>query len=292
VSLAVLITLTGCISGNGSGVSTGSSDGGDVEGGQVQTTTPSGRSLLTPRGGSDGRSRGFGGSGPVSTGLPADATLSALDSEQAAQVCQAVADAAGALLSESEITRLACTIAALTELSFMTDSSEVSIDQAMCDQLVSTCMSAAGGGDSFYSCDADTLDLAGCNATIGELEACIDDALSLAGTITSVLSCETLANPERIDPSALQDVMEVATCSAVQEQCPGLDLGDMRGINPGGVPSDVPGNDVPGNDVPPSASGCENTCEYFGDGDCDDGGPDADYSICGLGTDCDDCGPR
>jgi hypothetical protein len=37
---------------------------------------------------------------------------------------------------------------------------------------------------------------------------------------------------------------------------------------------------------------CENTCTYSNDGQCDDGGPGADYSICDLGTDCNDCGPR
>lgn len=39
-------------------------------------------------------------------------------------------------------------------------------------------------------------------------------------------------------------------------------------------------------------TGCENTCEFAGDGSCDDGGPGADTSLCELGTDCDDCGVR
>lgn len=37
---------------------------------------------------------------------------------------------------------------------------------------------------------------------------------------------------------------------------------------------------------------CSNDCWYPNDGDCDDGGPDADYSGCDYGTDCGDCGPR
>lgn len=37
---------------------------------------------------------------------------------------------------------------------------------------------------------------------------------------------------------------------------------------------------------------CESTCRYAGDGECDDGGPGAQYSVCELGTDCGDCGPR
>ncbi len=37
---------------------------------------------------------------------------------------------------------------------------------------------------------------------------------------------------------------------------------------------------------------CETSCPYDGDGECDDGGPGSDTSVCELGTDCSDCGPR
>lgn len=37
---------------------------------------------------------------------------------------------------------------------------------------------------------------------------------------------------------------------------------------------------------------CTNTCQYANDGECDDGGPNSDYSVCDLGTDCGDCGER
>lgn len=37
---------------------------------------------------------------------------------------------------------------------------------------------------------------------------------------------------------------------------------------------------------------CSNTCRFSEDGDCDDGGPGSDFSVCELGTDCSDCGPR
>ena len=40
------------------------------------------------------------------------------------------------------------------------------------------------------------------------------------------------------------------------------------------------------------ATGCENTCEFAFDGQCDDGGPDANTSLCEFGTDCSDCGAR
>jgi len=36
---------------------------------------------------------------------------------------------------------------------------------------------------------------------------------------------------------------------------------------------------------------CNNTCITAGDGECDDGRPGSLYSICELGSDCEDCGP-
>ena len=37
---------------------------------------------------------------------------------------------------------------------------------------------------------------------------------------------------------------------------------------------------------------CDDTCSDAGDGYCDDGGPFAQYNICGFGSDCSDCSPR
>ena len=47
-----------------------------------------------------------------------------------------------------------------------------------------------------------------------------------------------------------------------------------------------------GIDTSAAAPLCSNTCEYASDGDCDDGGPGSDFSVCEFGTDCNDCGPR
>ena len=49
-----------------------------------------------------------------------------------------------------------------------------------------------------------------------------------------------------------------------------------------------------GDPSPPSwgyyGSPASSSCSYFGDGDCDDGGPGAEYNACPLGSDCQDCG--
>lgn len=39
-------------------------------------------------------------------------------------------------------------------------------------------------------------------------------------------------------------------------------------------------------------AGCTDTCNFAGDGVCDDGGVGSTYNVCALGTDCTDCGPR
>lgn len=48
---------------------------------------------------------------------------------------------------------------------------------------------------------------------------------------------------------------------------------------------------------PPFAPGgnptvCYNSCYHSSDGDCDDGGPGEEYSLCEICSDCEDCGPR
>jgi hypothetical protein len=44
--------------------------------------------------------------------------------------------------------------------------------------------------------------------------------------------------------------------------------------------------------LPSVTAQCSNTCAHSNDGDCDDGGPGAQYTSCSLGTDCGDCGSR
>ena len=45
-------------------------------------------------------------------------------------------------------------------------------------------------------------------------------------------------------------------------------------------------------DLAGGTDSCSDTCLYARDGECDDGGPGADFHECPVGTDCGDCGPR
>lgn len=66
-----------------------------------------------------------------------------------------------------------------------------------------------------------------------------------------------------------------------------MTVGLFAGAGLGCTPEAGPGGGGSG-----TAGLCTNTCRYAYDGDCDDGGPNADYSLCALGTDCADCGVR
>jgi len=90
---------------------------------------------------------------------------------------------------------------------------------------------------------------------------------------------------------------EYAECS-LGSDC--TDCGNRPDIDPAAPlppPSDT---DLSPVRPPPSPSpspfgegdGCSEICSHASDGDCDDGGPGSEYSICRLGTDCTDCGVR
>jgi hypothetical protein len=70
--------------------------------------------------------------------------------------------------------------------------------------------------------------------------------------------------------------------------CPyGTDCGDCGPRDGAGDP----GGD-PGGFPPPGGGWCSDDCPWAFDGECDDGGPDADWAVCPYGSDCGDCGPR
>ena len=89
-------------------------------------------------------------------------------------------------------------------------------------------------------------------------------------------TCNTANDNECDDggPNSLYDVCALGT-----------DCADCGLRTPGAA---VP----PGSNGVPAANGCDNTCNTSNDNECDDGGPDSLYSVCALGTDCADCGPR
>jgi bacterioferritin-associated ferredoxin len=58
------------------------------------------------------------------------------------------------------------------------------------------------------------------------------------------------------------------------------------------LPCFTPEELVPAAPVAEQEGVCTNTCQFAFDGECDDGGVGSVYSICEVGSDCSDCGPR
>jgi hypothetical protein len=95
-----------------------------------------------------------------------------------------------------------------------------------------------------------------------------------------------------------QALFEVLSCTAnsCADSCP-ITSGPVAGSGGAGGAGGAGGEAGVGGEggaggVPPGPGGCSDTCEYFDDLACDDGGPDSDFSLCPYGTDCTDCGPR
>jgi hypothetical protein len=70
-----------------------------------------------------------------------------------------------------------------------------------------------------------------------------------------------------------------------------IDCGVRQGQPPRAPPPPRPPRPPPS---PPRLPGsvCVENCNWSSDGDCDDGGPGAEYAACGYGADCIDCGVR
>jgi len=102
------------------------------------------------------------------------------------------------------------------------------------------------------------------------------------------------ANNFGIDIKHLHGLMQQFQRGAVTA----FDLNSHPPITPSSNPSTTPAPPPPTTPPPSSPPAgadalCGDSCLYAADGECDDGGPNAlPDALCGLGTDCTDCGPR
>lgn len=97
------------------------------------------------------------------------------------------------------------------------------------------------------------------------------------------------------DKDACEAALQAIPCSGLSACC----LQILRGESPEGlcdcsfaIPTTCLEEDSGNAVLSVDGSGCSDTCHYSNDGTCDDGGPGSKYSMCALGTDCSDCGPR
>ncbi|HTU58955.1 MAG TPA: hypothetical protein VMF89_10990 [Polyangiales bacterium] len=174
-------------------------------------------------------------SGGVVTGLPSEQKLSTLSDADVKKACQSVNDGASVVITPTAIKRVFCLEFAAPEAVTYSSAGKVSVDVAKCQQLVDTCVSNNEDEDDDLAdvevegvneCDeANANDLNGCDATVGEYEACINAVLGEMQRMLSELTCQ---NAEKISSEEYSNDLDPAAlpqCQTVMAKCPDTSLG-------------------------------------------------------------------
>jgi hypothetical protein len=212
----------------------------------------------------------------------------ALGDSDLVDVCEALGARLGNVVSDAEAERLACTSLALFVSVEPADGGQGTVNADACNRSVDDCLTLGlERGMRSTDCDLESLTAATreCSATVAEYEACVDAQAEFVVRLVDALNCDTLASPTVAKVMAGGDALDSATlseCRPIAAACPEL-LTDMgrSGGGTGGSPSSAPAVD-----------GCDDTCLFAGDNECDDGGGGSNTDFCGLGSDCADCGQR
>lgn len=246
-----------------------------------------------------------GGVPPTSGGpLPGGGgqRISDLSDAEAQQLCSAFAQQVNQVLGNGGIARLSCTFTALFQSAQEDASGQQTVDPAACQVAFDACVARGSSDSGTIECNASEFlaDAEDCDATVSQFQSCVGASLARTSQLLSMFSCQTVTDPEAAQDALGASGGTVPECASLEAACPGLlDMGDdgTAGTSGGGASGTggTGGSDgrsgTGGSDEPPPG-GCENTCFFADDGECDDGGPDSITSACGFGTDCGDCGPR
>jgi hypothetical protein len=176
----------------------------------------------------------------ASTGLPAEAKLSELESSEAPALCEAIEAGIEDVLPESEVKRLGCTFAAVLSMNLSEESSEVDVDA--CESYVDDCIAGKTSETSVgidleewssqTTCDesAVTERIGECDATVAEYEACLDAALQAFATLREALRCSAFEDPDKVrDALTMPDPALSDACKPFEQKCAGL-FDDLRGL--------------------------------------------------------------
>jgi hypothetical protein len=150
-------------------------------------------------------------------------------------------------------------------------------DQSQCD--TRECGTDANGcncgeceGDNEICTDEGQCEVCDCTG----LECGINDQGCSCGTCEDAARCTDENQCEACDCSTIECGDNEAGCD-----CGDCDDGQFCNEPAGQVCETTSGTEL-----------CNNECTFAGDGDCDDGGPMCDFSLCDFGSDCADCGTR
>jgi len=194
------------------------------------------------------------GAGEVSSGISSGKALSAVTAQEAASGCAHMKDAVEAHFNRSSAKTGLCTLVALA----------LSPDESTCISQRDACLKSENGdgassspAQEFECSDASVEGWQGCAATVGEMEACLNDMLAAFDTLLNSSSCKDASQPTytedcappplnpngtvAIDPVTGQpyvdhrDECEAAnasrmspatpkSCEALQTKCPQLEM--------------------------------------------------------------------
>jgi hypothetical protein len=227
-----------------------------------------------------GASPGGGGStSRKDAGAAPDGTLlSELDADDLAALCSDIAEIIeDESISRAELDAVSCTYSALFSIEITESEGTPLADRAQCQEHVADCVTLSAGSGRLI-CETERFAAASmsCSVEVADYRACMTAGLRAVADAVDVLTCANLSDPSDSEEAFLSAVaLDPAThdeCALIAVRCPMLI---------GGSPSG-----------PPAEDGCDETCRFSDDGFCDDGGLDAQSSLCALGTDCLDCGIR
>jgi hypothetical protein len=77
--------------------------------------------------------------------------------------------------------------------------------------------------EDFFSCDDfidDSDEIGDCDATVGDIDACIKDTLAVLEDIADSISCSD-TSPEDLED--MMDMEEPASCETLEDKCPDMD---------------------------------------------------------------------
>jgi hypothetical protein len=161
---------------------------------------------------------------------------------------------------------------------------------------VSSCLAEGGETTTENNCAEADLSMAftGCEATVSELQACLGASLAVMRALIQQVNCSAPISELMMGGGFEEPV----ACETFDMKCPGglSAIGDatdaLPEIDDGSAGAGGTGGSSGAGGTGGGGAGCTETCEDSMDHFCDDGGEDSETSICALGTDCTDCGPR
>lgn len=173
--------------------------------------------------------------GRVVTGLPSEQKLSTLSDADVKKACQSVNDGASVVITPMAIQRAFCMEFAAASTVTYSSEGKATVDVDKCQMLVDACVDSSNGDDDESSTDDDeevndcekssANDLQGCEATVGEYEACINTVLSEMQRILSQLTCQNADKIESEEYSNELDPTTMPECQKVMDKCPDNSLG-------------------------------------------------------------------